>query len=167
MPPSRNQEPPLHPGMVPNPVEGGKLALMSETTETLSRDKIYAELCADFRALNSILWQMPILLMTLTGGLWFAVASLALSAAARSDLLRFAGLADLLMIVALFRLRWVMARVQERIRALDGGKASKVNYVIVCIFAVLLALAAFGSFRASGDLPGYFPGKSPAEQLHD
>jgi hypothetical protein len=138
---------------------------MRETRDSASQDKIYSELCADYRALNIILWQMPLLLMTFTGGLWFAVASLTLSEAARSDLLRFAGLADILMIVALFRLRWVMAGLQKRIRGLDGGEASKVNYVIVSIFAFLLALAAFGSYRASEDVRSYFPSESPTEQI--
>lgn len=123
---------------------------------TVGDDVVYEQLCADFRSLNGFLWQMPVLLMTLTGGLWFAVASLGLTPTARSDLLNFAGIADLLMIVALFRLRIVMSRVQARIRKLDGGETHKVNYVIVVIFSILLACASFGSLRAARSPGEYF-----------
>lgn len=125
---------------------------------------IYGELCADFRSLNGFLWQMPILLMTLTGGLWLAVANFALTDAGRSDLLMFVALADLLMIGALFRLRWVMHGVQTRIRALDGGATSRVNYIIVGIFSFLLACASYGSFMASRSPATYFrPAPKPDE----
>ena len=123
---------------------------------TVGDDVVYEQLCADFRSLNGFLWQMPVLVMTLTVGLWFAVASIGLTPAARSDLLDFAGMADLLMIVALFRLRIVMSRVQARIRTLDGGEAHKVNYVIVVVFSILLACASFGSFRAARSPGEYF-----------
>ncbi len=64
----------------------------------------YDQRCQDFRSLNGFLWQSSLIIMTLTGGLWFAVASLDMSTGARSMLLISAGLANLIIIVALVRL---------------------------------------------------------------
>lgn len=112
-------------------------------------DTIYHELCGDFRSLNGFLWQTPVLFTTLTGGLRFAVASLPLTATARSGLLIFAGLANLIMIVALFRLRYVMQRIQDQIRERDGRAVVGPNYTIVTCFATLLMTAALGSLWAA------------------
>ena len=45
---------------------------------------VYEQLCNDFRSLNGFLWQTPLIFITLTGGLWFAVASFDLSGEARA-----------------------------------------------------------------------------------
>ena len=87
----------------------------NDTTVTLDDKVVYEQLCNDFRSLNGFLWQTPLIFMTLTGGLWFAVSSMELSATARSWLLVFAGIANLLMIAALFRLRFVMHKIMCRI----------------------------------------------------
>jgi hypothetical protein len=109
-------------------------------------DKVrYEQLCNDFRSLNGFLWQTPLIVMTLTGGLWFSVANFELSDAARGALLGFAALADVLMIAALFRLRYVMDQIQSLIRALDARPVVGPNYFIVSTFAILLAAAAAGS----------------------
>lgn len=64
---------------------------MSEDVAAETRDQkvIYEQRCQDFRSLNGFLWQSPLIIMSLTGGLWFAVASFALSTSARSMLLLF------------------------------------------------------------------------------
>jgi hypothetical protein len=121
---------------------------------------IYEQRCEDFRSLNGILWQSPLIIMTLTGGLWFAVASFALSNAARSMLLLFACIANLLMIGALVRLRWVMQQVLRDIRGYDGKPQTKGNYTIVGIFSALLLLTAVISAVAA-----CHPGKYFSEQV--
>lgn len=125
-------------------------------TEAPDQKAIYEQRCEDFRSLNGFLWQSPLIIMSLTGGLWFAVASFALSNSARSMLLVFAGLANLLMIGALIRLRWVMQSVLRDIRAYDGLHAVGGNFIIVGIFSLLLALTAVGSFIASCQPASYF-----------
>lgn len=97
---------------------------MDDDVAAEGRDQkaIYEQRCEDFRSLNGFLWQSPLIIMTLTGGLWFAVASFALSDGARTMLLVFAGLANLLMIGALIRLRWVMQSVLRDIRVYDGKR---------------------------------------------
>lgn len=109
----------------------------------------YEQLCNDFRALNIILWQAPVFFMTLTGGLWFVAASFHISPEAQAWILRFVAAANVLMIVALWRLRFVMEGHLTRIQAYDGRASSRWKYIIVSCFSALLLLAAVGSAAAS------------------
>lgn len=131
---------------------------MSDGVAGEARDQkvIYEQRCEDFRSLNGFLWQSPLIIMSLTGGLWFAVASFALSNSARSMLLAFACLANLLMIGALVRLRWVMQQVLEDIRDYDGKRRTNGNYTIVKIFTAMLLFAAIGSAIAAIQPAAYF-----------
>lgn len=125
---------------------------------------IYEQLCADFRSLNGFLWQTPIIIMTLTGGLWFAVASFDIFAMARSHLLLFAAIANLVMIAALYRLRFVMQKIQNEIRRHDGRPKIGPDYFIVSCFSVLLLIAAIGSALASCQPTAYFMKGAAAAQ---
>ena len=127
----------------------------------VSDEAKYEQLCSDHRALNAIFWQAPLIIMTLTGGLWFSVANFELSASARSWLLVFAALADLLMIGALIRLRLILNGIQREICALDGRRPSRCKYVIVTFFTLLIGLAALGAALAARDPEAYFL-KGPA-----
>ncbi len=117
---------------------------------------IYDQRCQDFRSLNGFLWQSPLIIMTLTGGLWFAVASFDMSTGARSMLLIFAGLANLIMIAALVRLRLVMQSVLTDIRRLDNLHKIRFDFTIVILFSLLLLMAAIGSFVAGACPQKYF-----------
>lgn len=117
---------------------------------------VYGQLCGDFRSLNGFLWQTPLIFTTLTGGLWFAVASLDLTHDARVWILRFAAVANILMIVALYRLRSVMQRILVKIASYDNRPIGRRNYIIVTCFAALLAVAALGSWMASLDPNAWF-----------
>lgn len=117
---------------------------------------IYEQRCEDFRSLNGFLWQSPLIIMTLTGGLWFAVGSFDISDRARSMLLIFAGISNLLMIIALIRLRYVMQKVLADIRSYDGKGKIGGNFIIVGTFCTLLLLAAVGSFVTSCGPSAYF-----------
>lgn len=117
---------------------------------------IYDQRCQDFRSLNGFLWQSPLIIMTLTGGLWFAVASFDMSTGARSMLLIFAGLANLIMIAALVRLRLVMQSVLTDIRRLDNLHKIKFDFTIVILFSLLLLMAAIGSLAAGACPQKYF-----------
>jgi Mn2+/Fe2+ NRAMP family transporter len=117
---------------------------------------IYDQRCQDFRSLNGFLWQSPLIIMTLTGGLWFAVASFDMSTGARSMLLIFAGLANLIMIGALVRLRLVMQSVLTDIRKLDNLHKIRFGFTIVILFSLLLLMAAIGSFVAGACPQKYF-----------
>lgn len=123
---------------------------------------IYEQLCSDFRSLNGFLWQTPLIVMTLTGGLWYAVSSFGLTETGQSSLLAFAAITNVAMIVALVRLRYVMQRIQDQIRQRDGRHVIGPNYTIVACFSAMLALAAIGSLIGSCAPGLYFqPKKAP------
>jgi hypothetical protein len=140
---------------------------MGEDVAAIAPDQkvIYEQRCQDFRSLNGFLWQSPLIIMSLTGGLWFAVASFALSVDARSMLLFFAGVANVLMIGALIRLRFVMQSVLTDIRAYDSKHSVGGNYIIVGIFSLLLAMTAIGSFVASCNPGDYFTKSASAAKV--
>lgn len=142
---------------------------MGEDVATIVPDQkvIYEQRCQDFRSLNGFLWQSPLIIMSLTGGLWFAVASFALSNSARSMLLAFACIANLLMIGALYRLRWVMQRVLEDIRDYDGKRRTKGDYTIVRLFGAMLLLTAIGSAIAACNPGAYFTKSAGAAKVGD
>jgi hypothetical protein len=131
---------------------------MSEDVEHNRPDQkvIYEQRCDDFRSLNTFLWQSPLIIMTLTGGLWFAVASFDISNTARSMLLVFAGIANILMIIALYRLRAVMESVLDDIRDYDRKVPIGGSYTIVRCFCALLLCAAGGSLYAAWQPQSYF-----------
>ncbi len=122
----------------------------------VSDESKYEQLCGDHRALNTIFWQAPLIIMTLTGGLWFSVANFELSAQARSALLWFCAAADLLMIAGLIRLRFILHGLQREICALDARPPSRWKFIIVILFAILLGLAAFGSAMTALHPDAYF-----------
>ncbi|TMV04501.1 hypothetical protein [Brucella haematophila] len=126
------------------------------TNEPPDPNVIYEQRCEDFRSLNGFLWQSPLIIMTLTGGLWFAVGSFEVSDRARSMLLIFAGISNLLMIIALIRLRYVMQKVLADIRSYDGKGKIGGNFIIVGTFCMLLLFAAVGSFVTSWGPSAYF-----------
>ena len=129
---------------------------LAGTDGAIDAKTAYEQLCTDFRALNTILWQLPVIVTTLTGGLWFAVASFDLTDQARSGLLVFAGLADLIMIAALIRLRYVMETMRGRICAFDGRPSPKGNFFTVGLMSLLLLIVALGSFTASCNPSAWF-----------
>jgi len=138
-----------------------------ETPASIEKKVIYEQLCNDFRSLNGFLWQTPLIFMTLTGGLWFAVASFDMTNAARSWLMLFASLANLIMIAALYRLRHVMQTLLIKIKDYDGRPAPGPNFFIVSCFALLLLLAAAGSFAAASNPAHWFNKAAPqAGQQH-
>ena len=79
--------------------------------ETFEREKLcYEQNCEQMRSLNQIMWQVPIIAMTLTGGLWYGVATLgAVQAGVRMALLLFGAAANIALILVIQRVRFVMA----------------------------------------------------------
>jgi hypothetical protein len=131
----------------------------------------YEQLCTDFRALNTILWQMPVIFTTLTGGLWFSVASLDLTNHARTLILEFAAVANLIMIAALIRLRIIMETQRQKICKLDHRSSPGFNFFTVGMMSLLLLLVAGGSWVASRDPAAWFakaaakPASPPGPQV--
>jgi SAM-dependent methyltransferase len=62
----------------------------------------------NFRSLNALMWQIPLIAMTLTGGLWFGVSSIKDMPLMRVCLLLLAAIGDFGLIVVLARLRHIL-----------------------------------------------------------
>jgi hypothetical protein len=144
------------PNEAPKEPVGGEPVTTGLTDQTK-----YEQLCTDFRALNAILWQMPVIFTTLTGGLWFSVASLDLTNHARTLILQFAALANLIMIAALIRLRIIMETQRRKICNLDQRESPGFNFFTVGMMSLLLLLVAGGSWAASRDPAAWFRKAAP------
>lgn len=68
----------------------------------------YNQNAEHFRSLNGLMWQIPLIAMTLTGGLWFGVSKVEANKAFQVCLLLLAVAGNLGLIVALGRLRYIM-----------------------------------------------------------
>lgn len=62
----------------------------------------------NFRSLNALMWQIPLIAMTLTGGLWFGVSSIKDMPLMRAGLLLLSAVGDFGLIVVLARLRHII-----------------------------------------------------------
>jgi len=81
------------------------------SNQDFERERIcYEQNCQHLRSLSQIMWQLPIIAMTLTGGLWYGVATLQnVDPILKDGSLTFAALANTLLIIMINRVRDVMA----------------------------------------------------------
>lgn len=63
-----------------------------------------------FRALNALMWQIPLIAMTLTGGLWFGVSKVEDASGFRLGLLALSLFGNVGLIIVLERLRFIIGR---------------------------------------------------------
>ncbi|WP_430436047.1 class I SAM-dependent methyltransferase [Oceanibaculum nanhaiense] len=70
----------------------------------------YEQNYQQFRSLNQIMWQIPVLAMTLTGGLWFGVSKIEHRPLLTIMLLLTAVLSNITLSIILLRFRFVMSR---------------------------------------------------------
>ena len=70
----------------------------------------YEQNYQQFRSLNQIMWQIPVLAMTLTGGLWFGVSRILDRPLLSMTLLLTAVVGNLTLAIILLRFRFVMSR---------------------------------------------------------
>lgn len=111
---------------------------------------IYTQNSENFRSLNSLMWQIPLIGMTLTGGLWFGVASVSDNPIFRSVLLGLACVGNVALAVILHRLRFVMQKYIEWLQSnagegfvdATGQKLLTKNKVVRTTFQIVLLLAA-------------------------
>jgi hypothetical protein len=123
--------------------------------------EIYRQLCEDFRELDKVFWQIPVLALTLTGSLGFAVATFDMLPSLRSALLMFMGVTNLLALTTLARLRGsVMQRILVVKRQLEGTSPRGPSYIVVCCFGIVLTLTAVFSFYAAMNPREFFSSRS-------
>lgn len=139
-------------------------------SQRFERDKTSFEQNSEsIRHLNQILWQVPLIAMTLTGGLWYSVATTnSLPTVAVRALLLLTALVDIMLILVLLRVRWVMERYIEKARGFNPTSYPNTkkefrcsalnsffgNGVVVGVFCILLAVAGGMSFAGMVTLPG-------------
>lgn len=111
---------------------------------------VYEQNVATFRSLNQLMWQIPLIAMTLTGGLWFGVSRPDTTPVFQFFLLGLAAAGNLVLIVVLIRLRYIMAEYlawQEKFYP-DGFVAAKGDHwlegtkTVRTMFQIMLGLAA-------------------------
>lgn len=118
--------------------------------EPFERDKVcYEQNFEQFRSLNQIMWQVPVIATTLTGGLWFGAASVGRMPGFQYLLLLLAAISNLGLIVVLTRVRFVMEAYLEAIKKFNPGgyvaaqgKGVFARAAVATTFRVLLALSA-------------------------
>lgn len=118
--------------------------------EPFERDKVcYEQNFEQFRSLNQIMWQVPVIATTLTGGLWFGAASVGPMQGFQYLLLLLAALSNLGLIVVLTRVRFVMEAYLEAIKRFNPGgyvtaqgKGVFARAAVATTFRILLATSA-------------------------
>lgn len=133
---------------------------MSDTG--FEREKVcYEQNFEHARSLNAQMNQVPVLAMTLTGGLWFgAGVTSGLPPLFRFALLIFASLCDLALILAILRIRDVFESYLEKIKSFspssfaDGTPAEPKmpwlgSYSMISIYSALILLGALFSVFAA------------------
>ena len=119
--------------------------------EPFEREKLcYEQNFEQFRSLNQIMWQVPVIAMTPTGGLWFGAASVGPMPGFQYLLLLLAALANLGLIVVLTRVRFVMEAYLKAIERFHPGsyvaapgKGLFARTTVATTFRILLLLSAF------------------------
>lgn len=135
------------------------------------REKVcYEQNFEQARSLNGQMNQVPVLAMTLTGGLWFAAGVTEnLYPEIRFGLLLFAGFCNIALILAALRIRDVFHSYLERIKqfrpdSFASGKPGdpKIprlgDYSMITIYCALMAIGSVLSF--AGALGFYWPFES-------
>ncbi len=129
-----------------------------EIQRRFDREKvIFEQDCQEFRSLNGFLWQIPVLVSTLTGGLWFGADKVASGSSVRPALWLLAFFVNVVFVVVLWRLRaGPMEALLDRIHAYQDVPRSRGKYTMISMFTVLLALSAVVSLIALLNEMGVF-----------
>ena len=118
---------------------------------------VYEQNFEQFRDLNRLMWQVPMLAVTITGGFWYAALAIEGAKDIARGLHLMCGVLDLVLIFVLIRIRYVMGAYLEKLRAFypDGYVDAKGTcfyngrHVVVRAFSLCLLVAAalsIGSF---------------------
>lgn len=122
----------------------------NSSDEEFERKKvIFEQDCQEFRSLNGFLWQIPIIVSTLTGGLWFGATKVGDNLFVQSSLFLLASVSNICFVVVLWRLRkGVMEPLLEHITNFQGRPRNAGKYTMIWMFTILLALSSVLSFTA-------------------
>lgn len=130
------------------------VALEKISKEAFDRDKVcYEHNCQQFRAMNQIMWQVPLLAITITGGLWYAALNGTGTQEFNRPLFLLAAVLNVALLFVLGRIRFVMAEYLKKIKDFNpsafveasGTGLFTRSYTVVIAFSLALLVAAFGS----------------------
>ncbi|MCA0359076.1 MAG: methyltransferase domain-containing protein [Proteobacteria bacterium] len=94
-------------------------AVSAPGTATERELAVYDQNSQTLRSLNQLFWQIPVISMSLTGGLWFGVAKAEASPWFQLGLLGLAGVGNVVLVLILHRLRYVMDEYLSWLRQFD------------------------------------------------
>ncbi len=121
------------------------------------REKLcYIQNCEMFRSLNQIMWQVPLIAISLTGGLWFGVTVLHESKIESIGILTMADSANFCLIAILIRIRYVMSQYLDGMKrfsersyiSADGEGLFERSRVVIHMFSAMLGIAGSISLTA-------------------
>jgi len=119
-------------------------------SEPFERDKlVYEQNCEQFRSLNQMMWQVPVIAMTLTGGLWFGAAKIGDMPGFQYLLLLLAVLSNVGLTIVLTRVRHVMSQYLVAMKGFNeaghvagGGTGIRAPETVAVTFRALLLISA-------------------------
>ncbi|HST91395.1 MAG TPA: class I SAM-dependent methyltransferase [Brevundimonas sp.] len=115
---------------------------------------VYDQNSQTLRSLNQLFWQIPVISMSLTGGLWFGVAKAETSPWFQLGLLGLAGAGNVVLVFILHRLRYIMDEYLSWLERFDAsgfvaapGKSWRDQpYLVRNALQIMFSLAAVFSF---------------------
>lgn len=124
----------------------------------VSKLAAYNQNSENFRSLNQLMWQIPLIAMSLTGGLWFGVSKTDSSPLFQVCLLGLAAAGNLGLLVVLQRLRYIMQGYLVWLKKFDpegfveapGDDFFTRPYMVRRTFQLVLTLAAIASLILMG-----------------
>lgn len=138
----------------PKSIEILKNRLASDLEERKWRFKTlelkYLEAGQHLRSLNQLMWQVPSMVIAITGGLWYGATTVD-ELQARTVVLSFAAVFSVLTIVIIWRLRQLiqMHIDRQRLFAPDDEQGPRGKYVVIgCWTAALLGSAIVSTLGA-------------------
>ncbi len=111
----------------------------------------YLEAGQHLRSLNQLMWQVPGMVIAITGGLWYGATTVE-SELPRTVVLLFAALFDILTILIIWRLRDLIEKhitLQRSFSSSTDSASKGKKTVIICWSAALIAAAVVGLVGAA------------------
>lgn len=124
--------------------------------DTKPNDHIYTQWCEDFRALQTVFWQVPFFAMTITGGLGAAVLAFDGAPEVKRLLLIFAGICNCVLILIAWRVRRTMEQLLVKIFLYEGEIKTKTGFFVLKCFTVLFAIVALILIGAATLFPDHW-----------
>ncbi len=124
---------------------------MADPAEAFERDKAaYEQNFEQFRDMNRIMWQVPVLGITITGGFWYAAFAVAEMNGISRALFLMCAVLDLSLMAVLWRIRFVMSAYLTKLEAFnptsfvkaDGKSLFTRSHVVIIAFCLALLVAA-------------------------